>query len=124
MNIAQASQDRAWLADWAELSPRATPLWSLPDLAARLGGEEFAVLMPQTGLEEATRTAERIAGRLREHVFEAEGRHFHVTQSVGVAQSAPRAAGGCEEVLRLADANLYRAKREGRDCVIASPAAA
>ncbi len=37
MNIAQASQDRAWLADWAELSPRATPLWSLPDLAARLG---------------------------------------------------------------------------------------
>ena len=37
MNIAQAGQDRARLAGWAELSPRATPLWSLPDLAARLG---------------------------------------------------------------------------------------
>ena len=94
------------------------------DLAARLGGEEFAVLMPDTGLEQAKLMAERIAERLREHVFEAEGRRFHVTQSVGVAQSSVLGPAGCEDVLRLADANLYRAKREGRDCVIASPAIA
>jgi diguanylate cyclase (GGDEF)-like protein len=97
------------------------------DLAARLGGEEFAVLMPATDLEQARAMAERIAERLRGHEFEAEGRRFHVTQSVGIAQACGRGGTGgpgCEDVLKLADANLYRAKREGRDCVIGSLAAA
>lgn len=97
------------------------------DLAARLGGEEFAVLMPATDLEQALAMAERIAARLREHEFEAEGRRFRVTQSVGIAQAGgPGGTGGpgCEDVLKLADANLYRAKREGRDCVIGSLAVA
>ncbi|MDO9005303.1 MAG: GGDEF domain-containing protein [Aquabacterium sp.] len=82
------------------------------DLAARLGGEEFAVLLPDTTVDEAEAVCGRIHSRLAEHVFQASGQTFHLTVSIGVAQCHGQSA---EVVLKQADRNLYRAKQEGRN---------
>lgn len=91
------------------------------DIAARLGGEEFAVLLPETGLEHALRVAEKLRGIVAQHRFEFE-REFDrtvipVTLSIGVAElresdTEPAA------FVRRADECLYRAKREGRNRVV------
>ena len=82
------------------------------DLAARLGGEEFAVLLPDTTVDEAEAVCWRIHSRLAEHAFQASGQTFHLTVSIGVAQCHGQSA---EVVLKQADRNLYRAKQEGRN---------
>jgi diguanylate cyclase (GGDEF)-like protein len=88
------------------------------DTVARWGGEEFAVLLPQTGLEEAARTAER----LREVLLvlpAAPGLDITTTASFGVAELSDE---GFDALVDRADKCLYRAKREGRDrvCVTGS----
>ncbi len=87
------------------------------DTAARLGGEEFVLLLPDTSLDGAHRVASKIAGSLREHAFQAEGVSFRVTQSIGITEVH---GGQGERALRIADQNLYTAKRAGRDQVVAS----
>ncbi|MBC7700923.1 GGDEF domain-containing protein [Aquabacterium sp.] len=82
------------------------------DVAARLGGEEFAVLLPDTTVDEAEAVCWRIHSRLAAHAFQASGQTFHLTVSVGVAQCHGQSA---EVVLKQADRNLYRAKQEGRN---------
>jgi diguanylate cyclase (GGDEF)-like protein len=89
------------------------------DLAARVGGEEFAVLLPTTGRVPATLVAERIRRATEAHSLGLTVA-VPVTVSVGVASTeelpeAPEAAG----LLRRADAALYRAKAEGRNRVAA-----
>lgn len=86
------------------------------DVAARIGGEEFAVMFPETGVE----AAERFAERLREAVAEAEflvgGQRHPVTVSIGIASLSQqrRERGG---LMQGADAALYEAKRSGRNRV-------
>lgn len=87
------------------------------DTAARIGGEEFAVLLPETGLEQAQRVAQMMSTGVRSQIFTFDGQQFSVTQSVGVAQTDD---GDGEAALRVADDNLYIAKRQGRDRVVAS----
>jgi diguanylate cyclase (GGDEF)-like protein len=83
------------------------------DLVARISGEEFAVVMPETDTEGATRFAER----LRAEFAAAERLPAAVTASYGIA-SYPR-AGSAEELLTIADACLRRAKHDGKDRVVA-----
>ncbi|MDI1260995.1 GGDEF domain-containing protein [Aquabacterium sp.] len=64
------------------------------DLAARLGGEEFAVLLPDTSAGEAEAVCGRLHSRLAEHAFEAGGQTFHLTVSIGVAQCHGQSAMG------------------------------
>ena len=87
------------------------------DTAARLGGEEFVLLLPDTDLEGACRVASKIASSLREHAFQADGASFSVTQSIGIAEVH---GGQGQQALRIADQNLYTAKRAGRDQTVAS----
>jgi len=87
------------------------------DTAARIGGEEFVLLLPDTDLDGAQHVARKISDSLREHVFEAEGTQFGVTQSIGIAEVH---GGQGELALRVADQNLYVAKRSGRDRIVAS----
>ncbi len=87
------------------------------DVAARLGGEEFGLILPDTDLAGAQRVAQKMADALRASLFTGDGEPFAVTQSVGIAQ----VEGGLGVfALRVADQNLYQAKRNGRDCVVAS----
>jgi len=89
------------------------------DVAARYGGEEFVLLLPETELQGAVQVAEKISARLREQAFDALGTQFRVTQSVGVAEVVD---GQAQRALQEADRNLYQAKREGRDRIVASVA--
>ena len=85
------------------------------DLAARMGGEEFAVLVPEVeDRAEAVSLADRILGRVH---AEFEDEPFELTVSAGVS-AFPEDADGAAGLLGSADAALYEAKREGRDRTI------
>lgn len=90
-----------------------------PDIACRIGGEEFFILAPETALPGALRQAERLRLAFEGKPMQIEGRDLHLTVSVGVAQ---KSAGMTtpEELLKVADEALYRAKREGRNRVVAA----
>lgn len=83
------------------------------DSVSRYGGEEFAVLMPGLGRDEARALAERIRGALADLPM---GRLPAITASFGVASLAPDESG--ESLFARADAALYRAKDGGRDRVV------
>jgi diguanylate cyclase (GGDEF)-like protein len=87
------------------------------DLAARLGGEEFALLLPETRPEGAASVAERIRGEIEAGRHRApDGEEFQVTASLGVASLKGGGKTG-EELLQAADEALYAAKRQGRNRV-------
>jgi diguanylate cyclase (GGDEF)-like protein len=85
------------------------------DVPGRLGGEEFAILLPETDAQGALTGAERLRRALAEHSFELEGRTVEVTASFGVAEHTPGQS--ADELLRSADAALYRAKEQGKNRV-------
>lgn len=90
------------------------------DLPARLGGEEFAVLLPHTSADDAVAVAERLRLALEHsHIDSGEGRTIRVTLSAGLAPLA----GDAEHSLALADAALYQAKNSGRNRVVVADAA-
>ena len=86
------------------------------DTFARFGGEEFVVVMPETGLDMAAGVAERIRAAMAETPIPVHGKEsVSVTVSIGVAMSGPEETP--EAVLERADRALYRAKDNGRDRV-------
>ncbi len=87
------------------------------DLVGRLGGEEFAVLMPATALELAEQVAERLRAGVAALRLEHEGQPLLLTVSIGIAEG-----GGADlkQLLMDADAALYAAKRSGRNRVCRS----
>ena len=91
------------------------------DLLARYGGEEFALVLPDTDLAEARTHAETLrAAVVAEHLPHggSPGRP-HVTISIGAAAAVPRRDERPEPLVALADQALYRAKRGGRNRVVA-----
>jgi diguanylate cyclase (GGDEF)-like protein len=92
------------------------------DFAGRNGGEEFAILLPDTGIADALEIAERIRAAIAE--ISLHGSDVSVTASIGVAVF-PHHASSPDRLERLADAALYLAKRQGRNRVeLAEPAPA
>ena len=83
------------------------------DLAARIGGEEFAVILPETDFEGGLDVAERLRESIKEMEIPTVGR---ITASFGVAEF-PLCATTGRELISVADAALYEAKRQGRDRV-------
>ena len=92
------------------------PLLREVDAVARLGGEEFALLLHGTDSAGAALVAERVRLQLRQLAWQWQGRAWPLSASFGVAQWQPGDASP-EVVLARADAALYEAKRLGRDLV-------
>lgn len=90
------------------------------DLPARFGGEEFIILLPQTGEEQAWILAERIRSLIAQERFSFEGKTFRVTASIGVAGMRPGVFTPPETLVHEADQALYRAKTGGRNMVCVS----
>jgi diguanylate cyclase (GGDEF)-like protein len=85
------------------------------DVVARFGGDEFSLVLPDTGREGAVSVATRILERIRAARFLAsDGLSVHLTASVGVA-TLPDAAASAEELLQAADMAMYRVKAAGKD---------
>jgi diguanylate cyclase (GGDEF)-like protein/putative nucleotidyltransferase with HDIG domain len=89
------------------------------DVAARFGGEEFCVLLPETPVEQALEIAERIRRNVAERSFDVEtsSEPIRATLSIGVA-SFPKDAVDANELIHQADLAVYRAKMQGRNRVL------
>lgn len=86
------------------------------DLAARIGGEEFALLLPECELEPALRLAERLREAVAATSFAPGGEPQRITISIGIATLSPE-RDSRPALMAAADAALYRAKSEGRNRV-------
>lgn len=84
-------------------------------LAGRLGGEEFALLLPDTQPQAAWERAQALREAIAAHTLQEQGQTFHVTVSIGLATQA---CSSLDELVRDADRLLYEAKRGGRNRVV------
>lgn len=88
------------------------------DLAGRLGGEEFALILPDTSLADAALVAERLRLLTESEVVSVAGSPIRFTASFGVAQYGVD-GGSFESVIEAADSRMYCAKQAGRNQVVA-----
>ncbi|MDF2569505.1 MAG: hypothetical protein K0R55_1109 [Sporomusa sp.] len=87
------------------------------DIFGRIGGEEFAVLLPETGVDAALQVAERLRVALQQQTIQLEdGQTLSITISIGVA-AAKDTDKNFGDILTRADKGLYLAKGSGRNCV-------
>lgn len=87
------------------------------DWVGRYGGEEFLLILPGSDVEAAQARAEHLRKTLEKATLGEGGKTFSVTASFGVAAGFPT---NYEEMIQIADAALYRAKNNGRNCVVAT----
>jgi diguanylate cyclase (GGDEF)-like protein len=96
------------------------------DVAARFGGDEFVMLLPETTLEGASTLAERLLESVRGHRFQQDGHTIQVTLSLGVVAYDPRrdhvpVYEHASMLLKAADQLLYLAKAQGKNRAATSP---
>jgi two-component system cell cycle response regulator len=93
------------------------------DWVARIGGEEFAIVLPETNYEQALDVARKLRSAVANKTFEAQGRGVEVTASFGLCglESVPPGVRKvAENLVKIADAALYRSKNSGRNRVTAT----
>ena len=86
------------------------------DLLGRIGGEEFAVVLFETGLEDAVEVAEKIRSKVHESTYQYDEKLVEVSTSIGVSQMESK-TDSMEDILQRADKALYKAKEMGRNRV-------
>jgi len=85
------------------------------DILGRYGGEEFAIIMPETDLSQAHQVAERLLAHFNAHPVDTYAGKLPITISIGVAEIDHRTAQRIDTLLAHADTALYTAKQEGRN---------
>jgi diguanylate cyclase (GGDEF)-like protein len=105
-----------------DMASRLLPIFRREEVLARYGGEEFVLMLPECSPEGAARTAERVRLAVAEQPFLAENDLVTVTVSVGVASTTGERPLSADQFLAEADENLYRAKNQGRNRVVAGAA--
>jgi diguanylate cyclase (GGDEF)-like protein len=85
------------------------------DVVGRYGGEEFAIILPNTGEEQAVRLLDELRVGFSQVRHLSEGREFYVTFSAGIASCSNFA--GANQLSNAADRALYKAKAQGRNRV-------
>lgn len=85
------------------------------DLVGRYGGEEFTILLPETGIDSAVETARRIRDLVSNRALHYENSTFNVTTSIGVTEFQESQSSSLSELINAADQALYRAKSLGRN---------
>ena len=88
------------------------------DIACRYGGDEFCVLLPETGFEGAQTIAERLRRSVAKLKVQLDGETASTTASIGMAIFPEHGADSLASLLKHADQALYRAKRQGKDQVL------
>ena len=88
------------------------------DIVGRVGGEEFAVLLPETSLTRARVVAERIRKAVAKQSLRADEAQYKITASIGIAEASVSMS-GAGSLLAAADQALYQAKAKGRNCCVA-----
>ena len=86
------------------------------DLVGRMGGEEFALLLPETSMEKARSVVDRLRKNVEKTVTEVDGKSIGVTCSFGIAELSP-ATVAIDSMMKRADLALYAAKSAGRNTV-------
>jgi two-component system, cell cycle response regulator len=88
------------------------------DIAGRMGGEEFLIVLPETNQEGALIIAERLRQTCEKTLIEADGhKALRLTMSLGLACWPETSAATANDLVKKADIALYRAKENGRNCV-------
>lgn len=90
------------------------------DWLARYGGEEFLICLPNTKKDVAALIAERMRTKIEDRIFEYEGIKIKLTISFGVHSLVNEDESNIEDIINLADQNLYKAKNSGRNMVVSS----
>ncbi len=93
-------------------------------IVARFGGEEFVAVLPGADAKQALQVAERVRQRIHDETVATGGHHIRLSASIGVHTVQGDRDAAPEDVIRVADEALYRAKDEGRNCVRHSVSAA
>jgi diguanylate cyclase (GGDEF)-like protein len=99
-----------------DFAARAQQMLRVPDILARFGGEEFTILLPDTGIAEARNVAERIRREI-ENRRDTALPGYTVSIGLAVTQGKAGDAADIEALIAEADAGLYRAKQGGRNRV-------
>lgn len=97
---------------------RITPVLRTTDILCRYGGEEFCVIMPETGQASATRAAERIRHVVEEQPFHSGETAIPLTVSIGLACLPRGFSDSPERLVEHADEALYQAKNAGRNRLV------
>ncbi len=106
-----------------EISKLITTLLRLEDVFGRYGGEEFAIVLPETNMAGALDLAERICSKVAEKALYYKGELLNITISLGVAQLSNNES-SYEDLITYADNALYQAKEQGRNRVCATSSSA